>query len=320
MREIVLWLFAIALAISAAPDASRAAEDAREVHLLAIGICPPYRQAIPVELCTDTVEGLAAAARRSGLVTAERTTLLVEDDASGPNVLDTLASLSERLDDNDRLILYVVAHGGTFGAWAAAYENNRLDLSRVRARLVDPKDYVMAFWTREEPRVPELAIAENAWLTARTFLHAVAQVPARVSLVLDSCDSGHVFEFFKREHDDIGEIDFLATSSTSLQLSNTDGGRSLFGGELAKALGHPQARTFGEAFAHAATATVLKASAMCASLRIHTDQWPRLFPNRPAPAARNADGFVSVPRWACTQIPTIVDATGETSALLLERP
>jgi hypothetical protein len=320
MRAVVLPLLAIAIALCAAPDAPRAAEGDGEVHLLAIGICPPYRRGISVEVCSNTVEELAVAAKGAGLVTAERTTLLTDEEATGPNVLATLSALSERLDRDDRLLLYVVAHGGTFGDWAAAYENDRLDLSRVTAGIVDPEDYVMAFWTREEPRVPALAIAERAWLTASTFLENIAQVPARVSLVLDSCDSGHAFEFFKREHDEAGRIDFLATSSMSVQLSNIDGEHSLFGGELARAIGHPRARSLGEAFAHAATATVLKASAMCGSLRVHVDQWPRLFPDRPPPAARNADGFVSVPRWACTQVPTIVDTTGETSALPLDRP
>ncbi|MBC6416933.1 MAG: hypothetical protein GDA47_03870, partial [Rhodospirillales bacterium] len=128
-------------------------EAAGDVHLLAVAVCPPYRTSIPVEVCrksaraiTENLDG------RMGIESQNIKTLLDEDSTAG-NFLVTLEHYAERLQPNDRLIVYLLLHGDPFHLWANYYQPQGI-VAELNKSFLDPQEDILVFWTEQEPTIP----------------------------------------------------------------------------------------------------------------------------------------------------------------------
>lgn len=309
-------LVALALPPIAAGSASAQASAGAEgkTHLLAIGVCPPYREHIPVEVCSNGVKAIVDEMPHALGIAEENVTSLTDEQTTGRNVLATIDKLSEEVADNDRLILYLILHGDAFYQWAESYRPDDVVRS-INEAYFEPTQDIMVFWTKDEPSVPALALAQKDWMTVAEFGAALEKIPGKIALILDSCSSGLFFSSFHEHAKGEPKIDFVLTSAGAEQASNFDEGITipLFASQLRDSLNMPTIRTFGEAVAHARMATVLHATGLCSLQTVPADAYPQLFPTLPPPSARTHDGLVVPPLWYCAQVPTVVDYSGEMS-------
>jgi len=287
---------------------------AGKTRLLAIGVCPPYRKHIPVEVCSNAVKSIVDEMPHALGIAKEDVIALTDEQTTGQNVLATIDRLSKDVGENDRLILYLILHGDAFYQWAESYRPNYV-VQSINEAYFEPTQDIMVFWTKDEPTVPALALAQKDWMTVADFTTALEKIPGKIALILDSCSSGLFFSSFHEHSQEQPKIDFILTSSGPEQASNFDEALTtpLFASLLVDSLNAPRIRTLGEAVAHARMATVLHATALCSLQTFPADIYPLLFPTLPPPSARTHDGKVSPPLWYCAQVPTVVDYSGEMS-------
>ena len=317
--RLLIACLAVATGLAVAAPLS-AASGAGKTYLLAVGICPPYRHDIPVDACKTAIDAIVDNLGDALDIAKANIVTLADDKATGPGFLAALADFGARLTSNDRLILYLIAHGDMFGQWANYYGAGGA-IGEVGDRFYRPDDYVLVFWTKDEPRVPALALAEKDWLTVDEVIDAVDALPAKVALILESCSSGRAFTGFHIGSRQSERIDFVLASTGAGQISNLNPGRSmpLFTEEFANALDLPTVDTLGEAVAHAQVTTVLRATALCSTITVPTAIFAQIFPGVPVPAEVTHDGLVSPPLWLCSQVPSVADFSGEMSAMPLYR-
>jgi hypothetical protein len=323
MRILCLRLTIACLAAAACLAATAplsAATGAGKTYLLAVGICPPYRSDIPTEACDAGVDQIAQNLGDAFDIAPENIVRLTGAKATGTSFLSTLSTLGERLKEDDRLILYLIAHGDTFGQWAGYYGGGTA-VAEISQSFFRPDDYVLVFWTQDEPTVPALALAQKDWLTVDEIVEAVEALPARVALILDSCSSGRTFTGFHLGTREFEQIDFVLASAGSEQISNLSPAKTmpLFTEELVNAIDLPSVDTFGEAVAHAQMTTVLRATALCSALTLTPATFAQVFPGVRVPVEATHDGLVSPPLWLCSQVPSVADFSGEMSDMPLYR-
>jgi hypothetical protein len=313
---------AAAIGLAAAAPALSATEQAvaGKTYLLAVGICPPYRHDIPVVVCKNAVDAVVKELGEALGIAKADIIALVDEKATGPGFLAALAHLGTRLTSADRLVLYLNAHGDSFGLWADYYGASG-PIAAINDRFHDRDEYVLVFWTKEDPAVPALALAQKEWLTVDEVVDAIDALPAKVALILESCSSGRTFAGFHLNAKESERIDFVLVSSGAEQISNINGAQTipLFTESLTNALDLPMVDTFGEAIAHARMSTVLQATALCSTMTIPKATFALIFPGIPVPNEVTHDGLVSPPLWMCAQVPSLADFSGEMSARLLYR-
>lgn len=221
--------------------------DIKTTHLMAIGICPPWKQQ-DAEACSRSVGVMETAlAARLGIEN-ENVTTLVNAAATTAGLKAAFADLSG-LGSNDRLIIYANLHAGALDPTAEA----------------GPDNDVFVLWTKKKPVAVPFAIAEGEWIMASDFagwVHALAA--GEVIFILDACESGAVLPLFIEAHPQNNAIrpeavivsaaadqfaNFTADQSVALysqQLAQTiAGGRGTFqqAAELAASLTHTAAIT-----------------------------------------------------------------------------
>ena len=244
---------------------------------------------------------------------------LTEENATGPGFLATLAELGTRLTGADRLILYLNVHGDTFRLWSGYYGVGGA-IGAINARF-NPDDYVLVFWTKEEPTVPALALAQKDWLMVDEVADALDALPAKVAVILNSCSSGRAFSGFHLNSKQSERIDYILVSAGFEQISNLNTARTmpLFTEQLVAALNLPMVSEFGQAIAHARMTTVLQATSLCSTMIIPVATFAQIFPGVPVPAEATHDEMVSPPLWLCVQVPSVADFSGEMSAMPVYR-
>lgn len=312
----LLAALAVAIGLAAAAPA-RATEAPGKTYLLAVGICPPYRTDIAVAVCANSVKAVVDNFGDAFRIPKENIVALTDEKATGPGFLAALADLGRRMTATDRLILYLNLHGDSFGLWSSYYGAASGTVGEVGRRFYADDDYVLVFWTKEEPKVPLLALAEKDWLTVEEVMDAIDALPGKVALILDSCSSGRSFAGFNRAYNRQDQIDFLLVSAGAEQVANVNVAKTMpvFTEMLTSALDLPMVDTFGEAVAHARMATVLQATAICSTTTFDTALYAVMFPGRPVPNTRTHDGQVAPPLWLCAQVPSVADFSGEMSAM-----
>lgn len=289
------------------------------LHVLAIGVCPPYRTHIPVEVCRNSTSSITQAFETHVGVSKDNITTLIDENSTGRNFLKTLDDYKNTLTSDDRLLVYLLMHGDAFSDWANYY-NATGWVSAVSAPLREENDDVLVFWTKDEPTVPALALAEKDWLSASEIATALESVKAKVSVILESCSSGLFFAGLSKHALPKPNVDFVVTSSGPNQVSNFDPSLkvSLFTREFTTATQVPTVTTFGQAIEQARVTTTIHASAQCASASIGARSYSGRYPDLPRPPAASGDDPVVVPLWSCAQVPNHIDLSGETSSLKLQ--
>lgn len=313
-----MWVFLAASMIGGTGHAQTQGASAEEgaLHLLAVGVCPPYRKHIPVEVCRNSVNTIAKNVKENLKIEPDNIKVLLDEQTTGKNFLATLDNYKKTLKANDRLIVYMLLHGDAFHLWADSYDHAGV-VGQVNETFVPPNEDILVFWTQEEPTVPALALAEKDWLTAAEVASELDAIEAQVALILDSCSSGLFFQRMADKALEVDNIDFMLTSAGAEQVSNFDTAVriSLFARELGDAINLPYVRNLGQAIEHARMTTVLHATAQCTDLLVKADQFKIMFPKLPIPSVQTADGKVTPALWSCAQVPSVVDLKGKVSAL-----
>lgn len=287
-----------------------------QTYLLAVGICPPYRAEIPVSTCRNSVKQVADNLTDNIDLRPENIKTLTDENSTGQNFLSTLHDYKNSLSENDRLLVYMLLHGDPYYEWEGFYDPQGA-VGSASAAFVPPSEDVLVFWTKEQPTVPALALAQSDWLTASEVAKALDDIDAKVGLFLDSCSSGLFFRGMMNRAVTVNNIDFVMTSSGDNQVSNFDLAQSssLFSREFSNALNLPGVQTLGAALQHARVTTVLHASAQCTTFVLPTAVYEEMYPDLPVPEPQTRDGQVTMPLWSCAQVPSIVDLTGEVSSI-----
>ncbi len=317
------FLLTLSLCVVAPPflgdSAAKAQQAEGEIHMLAVGVCPPYRKHIPVDVCRHSVKHMTKNVLGNLNIKEDNIKVLLDADSTGNNFLQTLSDYKETLTKNDQLIVYLLLHGDAFHVWSEYYRPTGI-VAEVSQTFVPPNEDILVFWTREEPSVPALALAQKDWLTAADVAEALDAVDAEVALILDSCSSGLFFQKLAEKALKVDNIDFVLTSSGPQQVSNFDPAVqiSLFARELGNAISLPYVRNLGQAVEHARMTTVLHATAQCTDLLVTPEVFKVMFPALPVPTVRTSDGKVTPALWSCVQVPNVVDLTGKVSGLTIE--
>lgn len=312
----LLALLICAIADPTAAQSVSGPSEEGELHFLAVGVCPPYRKLIPVEVCRKSVDRVVTNIKENLSIDPDNITILLDEKSTGPNFLATMEDYRKKLSSNDRLMVYLLLHGDAFDLWQSYYKPTGA-VEQINRGFVRPEEDIMVFWTRNEPSVPALALAEKHWLTASEIAQALDSLDAQVGLILDSCSSGLYFQRLTDRALGADNIDFVLTSAGTEQFSNFDPDVhiSLFAREFGAAIDLPYVRTLGQAIEHARMTTVLHAAAQCTDFLIDGDAFRLLFPHLPVPNVQTSDGKVTPAQWACVQVPNVVDLSGKVSAL-----
>jgi hypothetical protein len=318
LRKLVAILVMAAGIVTLAHDAFAAPAKGGKTYLLAIGICPPYRHGIPVVVCKNAVDAVVKEFGEALEIDKSDIVALVDEKATGPGFLAAIADFKARLTPDDRLVFYLLAHGDTFGVWADYYGAPG-PIAQINQDFHDPDDYLLVFWTRDEPTVPALSLAQKEWLEVDEVVDAIETLPAKVAVILESCSSGKIFGGFHRSARSSERIDYLLVSAGAEQIANINDGKTmpLFTQSLTNALDLPLVDTLGEAVSHARAVTTLQATAQCATMTMPQRIFPLVFPGLTVPNEATHDGMVSPPLWMCAQVPSVADFTGEMSATVL---
>ena len=122
-----------------------------KTYLLAVGVSPPYRQDFPSAVCKTAVDAVVANFSDALGIGKTDIVALTDKDATGAGFLAALADLRTRLTAADRLIVYLNAHGDTFGLWSGYYGASGA-IGEINARFYDPDEYVLVSGPRTSQR------------------------------------------------------------------------------------------------------------------------------------------------------------------------
>lgn len=221
-------LFAIvAVAMTAIiPAKYSLAEDkfTEATHLMAIGICPPWKRQ-DAEACRRSVDSVEAAVTARLGIADENVTTLLNAAATTEGLKAAFAGLSS-LGPNDRLIIYANLHAGALDPKAQ----------------VGPDNDVFVLWTKDKPAALQFAVAEGDWIMASDFAAWVHALPVgEVIFILDACESGAVTPLFIDAHpsDDGSRPEAVIVSASADQFANFTADKSvaLYSQQLAQTLG-----------------------------------------------------------------------------------
>ena len=241
-RKTLPMLCLILQAVLLACGAARADSPPFTTHLLAIGVCPPWKQQ-SASVCRKGVETIAEGLTKRLAIAPENHHLLVNADATTEGLKKEMAALASQLGPRDRLIIYANVHSGA------------LD----RTRPAGPENDVIVLWSEEKPEVLAFGVAEGTLITASDFAAMVHKLPAgEVVVLFDACESGAITPLFLQNHpdDDPSRPEAVVTSAKSDQLANfaADGSIALFTEQFGLSLQSAEGE-LKDAVMHAAAAT-----------------------------------------------------------------
>lgn len=272
----------VTMALAVLGPAPAAGAEIERTHLLAIGICPPWKPQSP-DICVRGVDSMVSALSARLNLTDADVTRVVNADATTAGLTQAFAGLSH-LGPSDRLIIFANLHAGS------------LDINAPATAESD----VFVLWTQEKPAVMAFAVAQGDWIHASDFAAMVHAVPAgEIIFILDACESGAVDPLFIEAHsgNDAARPEAVVTSARANQFSNfsADGSTALFTGILAEAIA-TAGPDLGAAVALAAERTPAAAVPVCKGL---------------------ADVFekMGVSQEACVQQPLAMDPAGLLSSV-----
>lgn len=238
-------------ALTLLPACATAAEntDGKTNHLMAIGICPPWKP-VDTEACARGVEAMTAALTVRLGIEQRNVTSLVNAAATTAGLKAAFAGFG-KLGPNDRLIIYANLHSGALDPTAEAGPNND----------------VFVLWTKDKPVAVPFAIAEGDWIMASDFAGWVHALPAgEVVFILDACESGAVSPLFIQAHpqNDENRPEAVVVSAAANQFANfaPDQSIALYSQQLAASIA-TGGGTFQDAADRAALQTHSAAVTIC---------------------------------------------------------
>ena len=219
-------------------------------HLMAIGICPPWKS-VDTGACDRSVGAMTTALTARLGIQQSNVTSLVNAAATNAGLQAAFAELGA-LGPNDRLIIYANLHSGAIDPAAEA----------------GPDNDVFVLWTQDRPAAVPFAIAEGDWIMASDFagwVHALAA--GEVILILDACESGAVSPLFIHAHpqNDEDRPEAVIVSASADQFANftADQSIALFTQQLAQTIADGRG-TLAQAADLAASQTHAAALPICA--------------------------------------------------------
>ncbi|HTO29185.1 MAG TPA: hypothetical protein VL017_11395 [Devosia sp.] len=241
----------VGVALTLAPiDGVRAESvDNKTTHLMAIGICPPWKR-VDTQACRRSVDAIEAAlAERLG-IDKQNVTTLVNAPATTEGLRAAFARLSG-LGANDRLIIYANLHAGALDPAAET----------------GPGNDVFVLWTEEKPVALPFAVAEGDWIMASDFAGWVHDLAAgEVIFILDACESDAVTPLFIEAHpqNNANRAEAVIVSAAASQFANFAADRSiaLYSQQLAQSIADGRG-TFQQAADLAASRTHTAAIPIC---------------------------------------------------------
>lgn len=223
--------------------------DTKTTHLMAIGICPPWKR-LDTQACRRSVDAIEAALAERLDIDDRNVTTLVNAAATTEGLKAAFAGLSG-LGANDRLIIYANMHAGALEPTAEA----------------GPDNDVFVLWTKEKPAAIPFAVAEGDWIMASDFagwVHALAA--GEVIFILDACDSDAVTPLFIEAHpqNNANRAEAVIVSAAASQFANFTADRSvaLYSQQLAQSIADGRG-TFQQAADLAASRTHTAAIPIC---------------------------------------------------------
>ena len=221
----------------------------KTTHLVAIGICPPWKP-VDTQACRRSVDAIEAALVERLGIDDRNVTTLVNAAATTEGLKAVFAGLSG-LGADDRLIIYANMHAGALDPTAQ----------------VGPDNDLFVLWTKEKPAAVRFAVAEGDWIMASDFagwVHALAA--GEVIFILDACESGAVTPLFIEAHplNDATRAEAVIVSAAASQFANFAADRSiaLYSQQLAQSIAVGRG-TFQQAADLAASQTHTAAIAIC---------------------------------------------------------
>ncbi|MEM1130611.1 MAG: hypothetical protein AAGH83_08830 [Pseudomonadota bacterium] len=276
------------------------------LHLVVVSVCSTGPDTMDPEICRTTAKDLQDGFVEGFGVRPENTTVLVDETASGRNVVRTLESLAATLSVDDTLFVAVNTHGGPFETWNRAMVPDPTIRAIAGGGLAGDA-YALEFWHDRPLGLPLTALENRDIVAFSDLLTAVAEIDAGVTLIIDSCYAG----LAARTIDAVGRpasLELLVVSSGANQAANLNEAQtaSLFTGVLADAL-RGGSSTILEALATATADTAAQAAEICTALGVEADIFAEILPDLPVPVSDREDGLVLLPEWYCAQTPVIYD-------------
>lgn len=219
-------------------------------HILAIGVCPPWKNQ-PASICAKGVNGITKVmSDRFGIQQGNQHVLL-NDKATTAATKAKIKELKLSIGANDRLIIYANLHAGA------------MDPSKPAG----PDNDIFVFWSVEEPPATAFALAEQVWMQARDFASLILDIPAAEIIVfLDACESDAASSLLLHSHPDHAPSQLTAVvtsaSATQAALFAADQSQALFTQQLNHSLS-TSAGSLADAVSSAAKLTRSNATKIC---------------------------------------------------------
>ena len=238
-----------------------------EMHLLAIGSCPPWKQLATEEdtqammqVCEKDVTAITSALTERFGLSADNTTTLLQETATVDNLYRSFEALAQNLDTDDTLVVYQIAHGSVL---AYAYKG------------YPASGEVFGYYSEEQPSIAT-AVEDGYWLAARDLRDAIYDLGARtgadIVAIIESCHAsaanGELVHNPKLDLDGDSRISFLFSSGAGEQAHFTNNfGGGLFTARFTEALSKASSGdTLDEVFSVARRETHRDTLAACQGL------------------------------------------------------
>jgi len=235
-----------------------ASPQGQATHILAIGVCPPWKNQA-VSICTKGVTEITNTLSERLDIPTDNQHILLNEAATTQGAVAQINTLQQNLGPNDRLIIYANLHAGA------------ADPSQPAG----PENDVLVFWSDEEPAAIAFALAEQVWLKAHDFAELVLSIPAgEIVVFLDACESNAASPLFLHSlpgHQTDRPIAVVSSAlATQVAQFSADGTEALFTQQLNASLASATGQLFS-GVQTAAKATNEAAAQHCAQTSFAPD-------------------------------------------------
>lgn len=271
-----------------------AAAGPKKTHILAIGACPDWKviEGEPEmtrkmkESCQKDVDAMVSGIKKALAVEDGNVMTLVDEQATSKGVREAFIELDKHEKKNDRVVIYVNAHGGNVDVDYNGY---------------DIKDEVLAFYTKEEPEDFFDATRRGDWMPMKTMRDLLNEMEAEeIIVIFEVCEVGGGLKNFRynfarrQEREWRGREAIIFTSRGDQSATfNEDGTLALFTETFSNMLKNVSSGNIRDVFEDAAVETTRSRRATCMK-----DENLELFDN----------AFIYL--TACTQHPSVYDPYG----------
>lgn len=219
-------------------------------HIVAIGVCPPWKNQ-PASICTKGVVEVTKTLSERLDIPTDNQHILLNEAATTQGVVTLANTLRHKMGPTDRLIIYANLHAGA------------ADPSQPAG----PENDIFVFWSEKEPPATAFALAEQVWMQARDFASLILGLPATEIIVfLDACESDAASSLLLHSHPDHApsQLTAVVTSASASQaaLFAADQSQALFTQQLNLSL-TKSAGSLADAVTLAAKSTQSAATAIC---------------------------------------------------------